>query len=88
MRRLWSEVHKRELWRGIWVSLAKVESDYGLTTAEQVAELKTHARDIDIERSLAIEAEIRHDLMAEIKAFAEQCPKAGGVIHLGGGRPT
>ncbi len=83
MRRLWSEVHKRELWRGIWVSLAEVESVYGLTTAEQVAELKTHARDIDIERSLAIEAEIRHDLMAEIKAFAEQCPKAGGVIHLG-----
>ncbi|HCO49393.1 MAG TPA: adenylosuccinate lyase [Spirochaetaceae bacterium] len=83
MRRIWSEVHKRELWRSIWVSLAKVESDYGLTDAEQVAELKAHAGDIDMERSLAIEAEIRHDLMAEIKAFAEQCPKAGGIIHLG-----
>jgi len=83
MRRLWSEVHKRELWRGIWVSLANVESGFGLTTTEQVAELKSRALDIDIDRSLAIEAEIRHDLMAEIKVFAEQCPRAGGVIHLG-----
>lgn len=83
MRRIWSEVHKRELWRRIWVSLARVESGYGLVNAEQVAELDQRAGDIDIERSLAIEAEIRHDLMAEIKAFAEQCPKAGGIIHLG-----
>lgn len=83
MRRLWSEKHKRELWRSTWVSLAKVESSFGLVGAEQVAELEAKARDVDIERSLAIESEIRHDLMAEIKAFAEQCPKAGGVIHLG-----
>ena len=83
MRRLWSEVHKRELWRSLWVSLAKVESGFGLTTPEQIAELELHARDIDIERSLEIEQEIRHDLMAEIKTFAEQCPTAGGVIHLG-----
>ncbi len=83
MRRVWSEVHKRELWRSLWVSLARVEMGYGLATAAQVAELESKARDIDIERSLAIEAEIRHDLMAEIKAFAEQCPTAGGVIHLG-----
>ncbi len=83
MRRLWSEVHKRELWRGLWVSLARVEAGFGLTTARQVAELESKALDIDIERSLQIEAEIRHDLMAEIKAFAELCPEAGGIIHLG-----
>ncbi|HWP68507.1 MAG TPA: lyase family protein, partial [Rectinemataceae bacterium] len=83
MRRLWSEKHKRELWRRIWVSLARVESRFGLTTVEQVAELESRAVDIDIERSLQIEEEIRHDLMAEIKVFAEQCPGAGGIIHLG-----
>jgi len=83
MRRLWSEVHKRELWRGLWVSLARVEAGFGLTTARQVAELESKALDIDIERPLQIEAEIRHDLMAEIKAFAELCPEAGGIIHLG-----
>jgi len=83
MRRLWSEKHKRELWRRIWVSLARVESRYGLTTEEQVAELESRVGDVDMARSLQIEEEIRHDLMAEIKVFAEQCPKAGGIIHLG-----
>ncbi len=32
---------------------------------------------------LQLEAEIHHDLMAELKTFAAQCPNAGGIIHLG-----
>ncbi|MCX7027330.1 MAG: adenylosuccinate lyase [Spirochaetes bacterium] len=83
MRALWSEIHKRELWRQLWVSLARVESGFGLVSDAQVAELEARAPFVDMERSLAIEAEIRHDLMAEIRAFAELCPLAGGVIHLG-----
>lgn len=83
MREAWSDARKRRLWRSIWVSLARVESEYGLVTSGQVEELAAHAGQIDLERSLAIEAEIRHDLMAEVKAFAEQCPSAGGIIHLG-----
>jgi adenylosuccinate lyase len=65
------------------VSLARVESEFGIVTKEQVDELAARAGDVDIGRSLEIEAEIRHDLMAEVKAYAEQCPTAGGVIHLG-----
>jgi len=38
---------------------------------------------VDIDRARLIEAEIRHDLMSEIKAFAEQCPVGGGILHLG-----
>ena len=34
-------------------------------------------------RALEIEAEIKHDLMAEVQAFAELCPLGGGIIHLG-----
>ena len=83
MRHLWSETHKRELWRRLWLSLARVQSRYGLVSPGQLAELESKVGKVDIERSHAIEAEIRHDLMAEIKAFAEQCPGAGGVIHLG-----
>ena len=37
----------------------------------------------DLERAAQIEAEIRHDLMAEIRTYAEQCPVGGGIIHLG-----
>jgi adenylosuccinate lyase len=83
MRSIWSEAQKRRLWRSLWVALAKVQSDFGLLTAQQVAELQEHADDVDVDRSLQIEAEIHHDLMAELKAFAEQCPLAGGALHLG-----
>jgi adenylosuccinate lyase len=38
---------------------------------------------VDVDRAHEIEAVVRHDLMAEIKAFAEQCPVGGGIIHLG-----
>ncbi len=83
MRSLFSEQHKRILLRKVWVALAEAEHDAGLVTDEQVAELKAHQQDIDIDRSSQIEAEIHHDLMAEIRTYAEQCPTAGAIIHLG-----
>lgn len=83
MRELWGEVYKRRLWRKIWLALAETQADYGLVTNEQVAELRAHVTLVDISRSLEIEAEIHHDLMAELKAYAEQCPDGGKVLHLG-----
>ncbi len=83
MRSLWSERNKRILWRKIWLALAEVEALYGLVSAEQVEELRTHVDTIDIPRAMEIESVIHHDLMAELKTYAEQCPNAGGVLHLG-----
>lgn len=83
MRAVWSEVHKRQLWRKIWASLAHAQIPTGLVTPAQVDALKARADDVDIARSLQIEAEIHHDLMAELKAFAEQVPSAGGILHMG-----
>ena len=83
MRRIWSEEYKHRLWRRIWVMLAEVQCEAGLLSQKQVDELRAHQNDVDVERAVAIDAEIHHDLMAAIKAFAEQCPLAGGVIHLG-----
>ncbi|HOT91964.1 MAG TPA: adenylosuccinate lyase [Anaerolineae bacterium] len=83
MRALWSELYARRLYRRIWVALARVQSRYGLVTPEQLADLETHAEEVDFARSLEIEARIHHDVMAEIRAFAEQCPIGGGIIHLG-----
>lgn len=83
MRRIWSEQHRRRLWRRIWVALAETQAEFGLVTPEQVAGLRAHADDVDVERALQIEAEIKHDLMSEIRAYAEQCPVGGGIIHLG-----
>jgi adenylosuccinate lyase len=83
IRRLWSETYKRILWRKVWLALAEVEAQYGLVSAEQLGELRTHSDAIDIPRAMEIESVIHHDLMAELKTYAEQCPNAGGVLHLG-----
>ena len=83
MRMTFSEIHKRKLLRRVWIALAKAEERAGLVSREQVEELIAHKDDIDIDRASEIEKDIRHDLMAEIKTYAEQCPKAGGIIHLG-----
>ena len=83
MRALWSEQHKRLLWRRLWVALAEAQQEAGLVSQEEVDDLKTHQNELDIGRSQAIESEIHHDLMAEIRAYAEQCPRGGGIIHLG-----
>ena len=83
MRRVWSEVEKRRLLRRFWVALAEAQCEAGLVTPAQVADLRQHQDDIDIARAAAIEQEIRHDLMAEIRTYAEQCPVGGAIIHLG-----
>ena len=83
MRRIWSERHKRLLWRQLWVALAEAQQAAGLVSQAQVDDLRAQVTAVDVDRALEIEAEIHHDLMAEVKAFAEQCQIGGGIIHLG-----
>ncbi|GAB4493548.1 MAG: adenylosuccinate lyase [Anaerolineales bacterium] len=83
MRALWSESEKRKTWRHIWLALAEAQQKFGLVTPAQVADLRAHVNEINLPRALEIEAEIHHDLMAEVRAYAEQAPLGGGIIHLG-----
>jgi adenylosuccinate lyase len=83
MRAIWSELHKRRVWRRVWVALAAAQHRAGLVTAEQLADLRGRQEDVDLVRTAEIEAEIHHDLMAELRTFAEQCPAGGPIIHLG-----
>ncbi|HSF82680.1 MAG TPA: adenylosuccinate lyase [Anaerolineales bacterium] len=83
MRQLWSEAHKRRLWRRMWVTLAEVQAEFGLINPELVKELRRQTEAVNMTRALEIEAEIHHDLMAELQVFAEQSDSAGGVLHLG-----
>ena len=83
MRQIWSEENKRRKMRQIWVALATAQHQAGLVTDAQLADLQAHATDVDIERALQFERETRHDVMAEIKTFAEQCQVGGGIIHWG-----
>jgi adenylosuccinate lyase len=83
MRQIWSEINKRKLWRKLWVTLAEVQADFGLVKSDQVADMRVHMGMVDMPLALEIEAVIHHDLMAELKVFAEQCKLGGGILHLG-----
>ncbi len=83
MREIFSEKHRRILFRKVWIALAQTECEAGLVKESQVAELKEHAEEVDIETAAKWEAELHHDLMAEIKTYAAQCPTGGAIIHLG-----
>jgi adenylosuccinate lyase len=83
MRRIWSEAEKRRMWRRIWLALAETQAQFGLVSEDQLNDLRRNVENIDLKRALEIEAEIQHDLMAELKTFAEQSPLGGAVLHLG-----
>jgi len=83
MRRVWSEEYKRRLWRRVWVALAEAQHEAGLVSEAELADLRAHQDEVDIARAHQIEAEVRHDLVAELKTYAEQCPLGGGKLHLG-----
>jgi adenylosuccinate lyase len=83
LRALFSEKMRRRLWRAVWVALAEAQSAQGLIEEAEVADLRAHAGDIDIEAAVEIEREIHHDLMAEIRLFAQQARRGGGKLHLG-----
>jgi adenylosuccinate lyase len=83
LRSLFSEDMRRRLWRAVWVALAEAQSAQGLIAEAEVADLRAHAGEIDVDAALAIEREIHHDLMAEIWVFAAQAKLGGGKLHLG-----
>ena len=84
MRRAFSDRRRFTLWRRLWVALAEGERELGLgITAEQVAELRAHVEDVDFAAAARYERELRHDVMAHVHAYGDQCPAARGIIHLG-----
>lgn len=83
LRALFSERMRRRLWRAVWVALAEAQSAHGLIEELELADLREHAGEIDIEAAIEIEREIHHDLMAEIRVFARQARHGGKKLHLG-----
>ena len=84
MQYLFSSQNKFSLWRKLWIILAESEQELGLPiTDEQIAEMKAHQTDIDFDAAAAYEKKLRHDVMAHIHAWGDQCPTARPIIHLG-----
>lgn len=83
MRKIFSEKHKYELWRKIWVALAEAQHQAGLVTKKELDDLKKNEKNIDIEKIFKYELDTKHDVVAAIKEFAEKTKIGGGKIHLG-----
>ena len=84
MQYIFSNDKKFRTWRKLWIALARAEKNLGLPiTDEQIAELESHAEEINYEDAIAREKECRHDVMSHVYAYGLQCPKAKGIIHLG-----
>ncbi|MBN1442122.1 MAG: adenylosuccinate lyase [Planctomycetes bacterium] len=84
MLRIFSDDSRYRTWRELWIALAEAEMELGVEIRrEQIDELRRAAGSIDYERVAEIEHENRHDVMAHITAFGEQCPGARPIIHLG-----
>ena len=84
MLNLFSQQKRIEVWRKLWISLAKAEHSLGLPiTEKQIEELEAHITDIDFACAAAREKEVRHDVMAHVYTYGKAAPSAAGIIHLG-----
>lgn len=84
MSRLFSLEFKISTFRKLWVSLAKAQKKLGLPiTEKQIAELQNNIDTIDFKAAASYEKKFKHDVMAHIHAFGDQCPSAKPIIHLG-----
>jgi adenylosuccinate lyase len=84
MTRLWSDNHRYRLWREAWLALAEAEAELGLPiSAEQLAQMRAHLEPIDFVKAAEYERRMRHDVFAHLHAFADACPVARPIIHLG-----
>jgi adenylosuccinate lyase len=84
MRLNFSPQKKFSTWRKLWIALAECEQELGLDIRdEQLDELRAHVEDVDFDLASKYERELRHDVMAHIHAWGDQCPGARGIVHLG-----
>lgn len=86
MCKIWSPRHKFTTWRKIWLAVAQAQQACGLDiTDQQINEMKAalEVTDEDMDNAAKYERELRHDVMAHVHAFADRCPSAKGIIHLG-----
>lgn len=84
MQFLFSPDNKFRTWRRLWIALAESEKELGLNiTQEQIDELIANKDDINYDVARREEKIVRHDVMAHVHAYGEQCPAAKGIIHLG-----
>ncbi len=82
--KFFTEDYKLKLWLNVEATLAEVQAQLGIIPQEAAKEIRNRIDSVKIERVKEIDKDIHHDLMAMVKALAEQCENdAGNYVHLG-----
>jgi adenylosuccinate lyase len=85
MKAIFTEENKLQKYLDVEAALAEAHAELGNIPKEDAWKIKNNANlnSVTVEEVNAIEAEIRHDVMAVVRALASKCGKAGKSIHLG-----
>ena len=84
MGKIFSPREKFSTWRRLWVILAKCQKELGLAISdEQLNELVANIENIDFDAARENEKKLRHDVMAHVHTYADACPNAAPIIHMG-----
>ncbi|WP_461507698.1 adenylosuccinate lyase [Rhodopirellula baltica] len=80
----WGPQRRFASWRKVWIALAEAEQELGIAiTDAQIEQLKSFENELNLDAAAKYERELRHDVMAHVHAYGDQCPDARGIIHLG-----
>ena len=82
---LFTRQYKLELEHRVELALLQALGTVGLIPTQAYSAIKeaVDAGRVTLERTLAIEAETQHDIMAMVKALAETSAEYGGFVHYG-----
>ena len=82
MARLWSDEARLERWLDVELAVTAEREARGLVPAGVARRIRERAR-LDLERMLAIEAEVRHDVIAFLSMVAESTGDDARHLHVG-----
>jgi len=79
---LWTDEYKFKTWLQVEIAVCEAQAEFGFIPADAAAEIRDKAS-FDCDRIAAIEAEVRHDVIAFLTSVNEFVGEAGRYIHLG-----
>jgi adenylosuccinate lyase len=85
MKAIFTEANKLAKFLEVEAALAEAHAELGNIPKEDAFKIRSNANlnSVTVDEVNAIEAEIKHDVMAVVKALSAKCGKAGKSIHLG-----
>ncbi len=83
VKRIFSEESKLRYMLLVEYSLIKAHAHFGNIPQDCVEVAKEAMEKVELDTVKEIEREIKHDVMAMVKAYAEKCGECGKYVHLG-----